>query len=61
MIVPGRTGEHRVERNQPVAHAGDLPGGFVTGAVIADIVFGDEVRALMEIEVVPGHEPYLLS
>ena len=42
MIVPGRAGDPGSERHQPMAHAGDLPGCFVTGAVIADIVFGDE-------------------
>jgi hypothetical protein len=44
-----------------MAHSRELTGSFVTGAVIASIILGDEVRALIKVEVIPRHEPCLLS
>jgi hypothetical protein len=44
-----------------MAHAGELPGIFVTGAIIARGIFGDALRPLIEVEIVPWHEQCLLS
>jgi hypothetical protein len=44
-----------------MAHAREVASCFITGTIIASVILREELFYLIEIELLPGHKPFLLQ